>query len=239
MIHGPLGRLEPTDWKHVEKYPLRGLVKAERPKCVPVVLGIPWYSNFDTPTKPVPRGNGRSHFGSWWIGLGDLGSVRGGHAVCVEAEQGPDDTRGWYEFYDQGEEGACVGFACSRAMSILNRKRYDARWLYEQAQFIDEWPGEDYSGTSVRAAFDVLQARGHRVMTRTSKPEDVEHGISAFRWAQSVDEVLAATGAKPSTNHVVILNSWGRSYPQRVKMPLEVLDRLLRENGEAGIVTDR
>ena len=30
-----------------------------------------------------------------------------------------------------GPEGACVGFGCSRMMSLLNRKRYDARWLWD------------------------------------------------------------------------------------------------------------
>ncbi|GAA4569149.1 hypothetical protein [Planotetraspora kaengkrachanensis] len=37
----------------------------------PVVLGCNWYSNFDRP------GDGG------WIGKGDLGAVRGGHAICV------------------------------------------------------------------------------------------------------------------------------------------------------------
>jgi hypothetical protein len=47
-------------------------------------------------------------------------------------------------------------------MSLLNRKRYDAGWLYHEAQRIDEWPGEDYDGTSVRAGMDVLRTEGHR-----------------------------------------------------------------------------
>jgi hypothetical protein len=41
---------------------------------VPVTLGIDWMSNFD---EPVRKGNG-----SWWIGEGDLGRVRGGHAIA-------------------------------------------------------------------------------------------------------------------------------------------------------------
>ena len=49
-------------------------------------------------------------------------------------------------------------------MSLLNRKRYDARWLWDWAKSTDEWPetnpGDD-QGTSVRAACEILRARGH------------------------------------------------------------------------------
>ena len=38
---------------------------------------------------------------------------------------------------------------------------------------------------------------------------------------------------------VPILNSWGRSYPHRTWMPDEVLDRLMQEEGEIAIPTDR
>ncbi len=49
-------------------------------------------------------------------------------------------------------------------MSLLNRKRYDARWLWDWAKSTDEWPetnpGDD-QGTSVRAACEILRSRGH------------------------------------------------------------------------------
>ncbi|HYZ08354.1 MAG TPA: hypothetical protein VE709_07135, partial [Pseudonocardiaceae bacterium] len=35
------------------------------------------------------------------------------------------------------------------------------------------------------------------------------------------------------------LNSWGRNYPHRTWMPDEVLDRLMQEEGEIAIPTDR
>jgi len=40
----------------------------------PVVIGVNWYSNFDNPV----IGPGGS-----WIGRGDLGTIRGGHCVCL------------------------------------------------------------------------------------------------------------------------------------------------------------
>lgn len=93
--------------------------------------------------------------------------------------------------YDQGQEGACVGFAASWAMSILNRQFYDARWLYHEAQRQDEWPGEDYSGTSVRAAMDVLRTVGHRLLHRHRHEHlaDVRHGVERNEWAVHADQV--------------------------------------------------
>ena len=136
----------------------------------------------------------------------------------------------------------CVGFAASRAMSLLNRKRYDARWLYREAQRVDEWEGEAYSGTSVRAAMDVLRRVGHAPTYRgATRPVDASEGIVENRWAQSVDEVLACLQSPlyASLGAVQLLNSWGRDYPRTVWLPLETLDRLIREDGEATIITDR
>jgi pimeloyl-ACP methyl ester carboxylesterase len=58
---------------------------------------------------------------------------------------------------DQGIEGACTGFALTGVINLLNMKRgqsFEAspRMLYEMAQKHDEWPGEDYEGSSCRGA---------------------------------------------------------------------------------------
>ena len=152
------------------------------------------------------------------------------------------DTNGWYAFYNQQVEGACVGFAWSRVMSLLNRHRYDAAWLYDTARQQDEWPGDENPGTSVRAAGDVLATVGHRRVrgTRSELPQ-VEEGISVYRWATSVDDIHAVLGDSEADRlgAIPLLNSWGAKYPRRVWLPDETLDRLLREDGEAAIPTDR
>lgn len=65
---------------------------------------------------------------------------------------------------DQGGEGACTGFALSSAITLMNRIRHhkvdpdklppmtSSRMLYEMAKINDEWPGEDYEGSSIRGA---------------------------------------------------------------------------------------
>jgi hypothetical protein len=99
----------------------------------------------------------------------------------------------WRTFYDQGREGACVGFSSSQMMTILNRRRYDAKWLWDRAKEIDEWshtnPGDD-NGTSVRASMDILRQRGHRYYFRGElKPESIQEGIEINTWANTVDQL--------------------------------------------------
>jgi len=240
---GPLGRRVPADFEHVERYPLTVTTTPAKP--VPVTIGVSWYDNFDRPEQDSR--------GRWWIGRGDLGNIRGGHCVCLEpgdpsSGTTEQDLDGWWRFYDQGREGACVGFGSSRMMSLLNRKRYDARWLWNQAKKIDEWPdtnpGDD-NGTSVRAAMDVLRAQGH-VTWKANRSGDgyplQAEGITANRWATRVGQVIDAlqSPANERMGAVRILNSWGRDgYPHRVWMSYETLQRLLDEDGEATLVVDR
>src|SRR3954466_3719455 len=218
-MHKPLGRRTPTDFEHVERHPLTADTTPTKP--APVAIGINWYSAFDNPE--------RDSRGRWWIGRNpNLGSIRGGHCVCLEPGAGNErDTSGWYWFYDQGREGACVGFGCSRMMSLLNRKRYDARWLWDRAKENDEWgdtnPGDD-TGTSVRAACSILRSAGHvnwnkkyagrdHVQRAKEKPKSDE-GVMRYRWARTADEVhdVIKSPAADRMGAVRILNSWGRDY---------------------------
>jgi hypothetical protein len=246
-----LGRYIPDDWRHVEHYPLAALPDEERPSRQPVVIGVNWYKEMDNPTKDeatgeyfVARGGARS-----------LTRIRGGHCVCLEPGGEPDRDK-WHSFYDQGKEGACVGFGWSRCMTILNGGQlYAARWLWDQAKMCDQWtetnPG-DNEGTSVRAAAEVLVKAGHvdwestfnntdDHLARAAYRPDIQDGLKAFRWARSVQEVHETLGNERADklSAVPILNSWGESYPQRVWLPDDVLDRLIREDGEVAIPTDR
>ena len=61
---------------------------------------------------------------------------------------------------DQGEEGACTGFGLATVAHYLHRRRavvpdsrrVSPRMLYALARRYDEWPGEDYEGSSCRGA---------------------------------------------------------------------------------------
>ncbi len=61
---------------------------------------------------------------------------------------------------DQGNEGACTGFGLATVANYLlssrkvsaDRTPVSPRMLYMMARRYDEWPGEDYDGSSARGA---------------------------------------------------------------------------------------
>lgn len=75
----------------------------------------------------------------------------------------------------------------------MNRKTYDAGWLYHEAQLIDEWEDTPpQEGTSVRAGCEILVSKGHRkVFGGKTYPEDIAQGIAKYRWAKSIEDIHA------------------------------------------------
>ena len=97
---------------------------------------------------------------------------------------------------DQGNTPQCVGFAWTHWLEDGPRTRpapgpeVDPAGVYRDAQLIDEWPGEDYDGTSVRAGAKVLEARGF---------------IREYRWAWDLDTLVRAV---LTTSPVVVGTNW-------------------------------
>jgi hypothetical protein len=86
------------------------------------------------------------------------------------------------EILDQGTEGACTGFALAAVINYLLhqrqvKRRVSPRMLYELARRYDEWPGENYDGSSARGAMKGWERHG--VCTRQLWPDDV-HGPQHF-----------------------------------------------------------
>lgn len=79
---------------------------------------------------------------------------------------------------DQGSFPHCVAFSTVQLLRtgpVFNRYDIPPVDLYNRCQLIDEWPGEDYDGTSVRAAMKILQEDGY---------------ISEYNWAFDVGTVI-------------------------------------------------
>jgi C1A family cysteine protease len=80
---------------------------------------------------------------------------------------------------NQGNQPQCVAYAGEQ---WLNSSPIRQTWgasrqdLYNLCQRNDEWPGEDYDGTSVRALFKVLRRAGR---------------VSTYGWAWDVDTIAA------------------------------------------------
>lgn len=244
MSAGPLGRLTPTDFDHVAAKPLKELAGPDAPVDIPVSIGTNWYTGFDTPVQLSD--------GSWHLpdaAKGSLGTVRGGHCTVL-APMGYFKYASLalrallWKFYNQGQEGACEGFGHSHAQSILRAGvTFDAFWLYDMGRKLEgTYPSGE--GTTNKAVCEVLETTGERVQdggsvcTREVHDEPPEPAISTFRWATTAEEVCNALG-RPNALAVPLLNSWGEDYPEVVWLPVDTLDRLLQEEGEADVVTDR
>lgn len=255
----PLGRKAPVNWEHYDRYPLRVADLEAITAVRPIVIGINWYSNFDDPVDDngTPWAPGRVPVGNWWIGRGRLGSIRGGHCVSLKPRNIPRRPSGSWKFYDQGSEGACVGFGTSQMLSIFNQKFYFARWLWDRAKEIDYWPetnpGDD-EGTSVKAGLDIIRNKGHIVWSsnyttmntdgqgsdwvpRSQLTPVYAEGIAANRWITSIGDGLNVLGYG-DRDYVDIMNSWGLDYPRLVRMPATTLERLWNEDGEIAVPTD-
>jgi|HubBroStandDraft_6_1064221.scaffolds.fasta_scaffold03612_3 hypothetical protein len=239
---GPLGRNTPSNFDHVTAAPISELAAA--PVDVPVSIGTNWYTSFDAPTQVSD--------GSWHLpdAKSNLGTVRGGHCTVL-APMGyfkyasPTIRASLWRWYNQGQEGACEGFGHAHAQSILRAGAcFDAFWLYDQARKREgTYPSGE--GTTNRAVCEVLEQIGLRQSTAPVAEREVDDGpvetslgISAVAWATTAEEVCNALG-RPNAQAVPLLNSWGEDYPETVWLPVDTLDRLLQEEGEADVVTER
>jgi hypothetical protein len=87
--------------------------------------------------------------------------------------ENPDEAPRNHRYYssgpvlDQGSEGACTGFCGANFLNGAPLKtapaktNEDALQFYHRNRKIDEWPGEDYSGSSVSAMCKQLMELGH------------------------------------------------------------------------------
>lgn len=78
---------------------------------------------------------------------------------------------------DQGQVPQCVAYAWCGFLesSPIRTKAHESPMdIYRAARLVDEWEGENYDGTSVRAGAKVMQDEGH---------------IAQYVWATKADEV--------------------------------------------------
>jgi hypothetical protein len=82
---------------------------------------------------------------------------------------------------DQGQEGACVGFAWGHELAAkpvpVPTSNLDALVIYKRARQLDEWEGEDYDGTSVLGGAKAVMDTGL---------------LLEYRWADTVEDMAVA-----------------------------------------------
>jgi len=163
---------------------------------------------------------------------------------------------------DQGQMPWCVAYAWSqwlRSAPIMSRPSQTEAEIYRAAQLVDEWPGQDYDGTSVRAGAKVLQAAGHirsylwamdeltirrQVLAFTPvvvgfswhvnmfEPED---GFLSLGGGIAGGHAFLLIGYSTARRAYRVLNSWGREWGEEGRAWLrdEDVATLLADDGEA------
>jgi hypothetical protein len=167
-------------------------------------------------------------------------------------------------YLDQGREGACVGHAWAHDIAarpiVRTADTSLAFTLYRRARQLDQWPGEDYEGTSVLAGAKATREAGYIGEYRWAFGiEDViltlgYHGpvVLGINWLTGMGDVdargyihatgeqsgghaILARGVNITSRSVLLHNSWGQGWGRKgcARISFDDLDRLLREDGEA------
>lgn len=174
-------------------------------------------------------------------------------------------------FLDQGPTSQCVEYSWHHYVQTgkIRPKSRHPYWTagqpYNEMQRVDEWPGEDYDGTSVRAGAKVMQQMGYidsylwawdleTVVDAVTRVGPVVMGTNWYRSMFTPDAkgVVRAEGPIDG-GHAWLLdgasrkhgmarakNSWSRQWGKggRFWIPFEVLEKLINEDGEACLAVE-
>jgi hypothetical protein len=172
---------------------------------------------------------------------------------------------------NQGRTPQCVGFAWCHWIEdgpVLHkglRPLISPKVIYESAQKLDEWPGENYAGTSVRAGAKFLQSKKliskyywtYDVNTLINTVLNLGPVVVGTNWYYNMffpDKLgNIKVGGYLSGGHAYVINgvntinktfriknSWGRSWGDKGHAYISFNDmtRLMREYGEICIATE-
>lgn len=165
---------------------------------------------------------------------------------------------------DQGSEGACTGFGFAHVYGTTPRRKSPvddafARQRYYRARQEDEWPGENYDGSSVLGAMEAARKDGlilsyrwattlEEIVYALSYYGPVEIGVNWYTGMFDTDSdgfihptgkiegghAPAIGGVNMTHRYFVIFNSWGKDWGMNgsARISFDDLDRLRREQGE-------
>ena len=102
------------------------------------------------------------------------------------------------QILDQGEDGACTGFALAGVINFHLARRKIHRFvspymLYELARMYDEWPGQNYEGSSARGAMIGWVRHGVCEESKWPKPKSDEKAAAAARLTPEIATLARQT----------------------------------------------
>ncbi len=263
---GGLGRRVPTDFKHVEKYPLRFLAP-EAPRTVEKILHLPWWhGTHDQGSEGACVGFGSTmmmailnteqrrvnserpytvRYDPWWL-----------WDRAKEIDEWDDTNPG-------DDNGTSVRASCE-VIRTLGLPRYEKVWkllahnsrewkpdanegiaVYRWATQIDEMRACIAAGVPISIGvnwysnFDSPQKFSGHYWIGTNSATTYTTPVPTGNLGQiRGGHCVTVYGASDKRAAFRVKNSWGRDYPL-VWLPYQVMGRLLGEYGEAAIVTDR
>lgn len=189
-------------------------------------------------------------------------------------------TKSWrlLQRLDQGQEGQCVSYAwhheaCATPAPRKAPSPEILRERYHRMQEIDPWPGGEYagaspnySGTSVLAGAQVMQAAGyfseyrwaftvHDVLLALTHEGPVVLGVDWYEGMFTPDarglirisgnkaggHAILARGCNLKTREIILRNSWGPNYGVKgdCRIGFDDLERLLADGGDACVPVNR
>lgn len=181
------------------------------------------------------------------------------HRFSIEPRKTSRVSRFWEDelVLDQGSTSSCVGQAWSHWLSSPPIEQFlRPLGIYDVCKFFDEWEGEEYDGTSVRAGAKILKMLGLISEYRWATSIDalaysvLEEGpvVVGTDWYEGMDNggVLKATGrilgghawlidgVNTETKMFRMKNSWGKDWGDqgRALVPFDQMQILLSSNGE-------
>lgn len=196
-------------------------------------------------------------------------------ATALLTETAQPITKTWRRggAYDQGATPHCVAFtgkgilntAPASSLEVYDvRSKYSTDQFYAGAQRLDQWPGENYDGTSglglAKYLREVALIKEYRwcfgltdVLLALSYEGPVGIGVNwytnmfypnSYGYIGPGGEVeggheVELIGVDTSKRHVIGMNSWGTGWGPlngRFLMTYDVLDRLLSEQGDAVVL---
>lgn len=255
-LPGGLGRRVPTDFKHVEKYPLRALAPT-LPLAVNKTLALPfWHWSHDQGSEGACVGFGTSmmlailntaqnkragvrpqtvRYDPWWL-----------WDRAKEIDEWPDTAPG-------DDNGTSVRAACDIAKERgLVRYKFASNLLSHVLNDPTVQPKPEEGIATYRWATDIdlMRAALHAgvpisIGVNWYASFDRPETVNGEQWIGRGDlgairggHCVCIYGASDRRQAFRVKNSWGKGYPL-VWLPYSTMGRLLREDGEAALITDR
>lgn len=171
--------------------------------------------------------------------------------------------------YDQGQTPQCVAYTAkgmlntapfSAAEPYYRRSKYDPSTFYAGAQRMDEWPGEDYDGTSGRGVLrylmsigiiteyrwcfgltDLLQTLSHHgpvsvgAWWKSGMWQPDSNGLVRYQGSRDGGHQFEAIGVHPKVEEVEFMNTWSERWGLRgrFRMKFDQVDLMLADDADA------